>query len=147
MSCLAMSDPVELFDRLDDIRELLLRQMLVRRKRNHARGVAVGHREVAPAVPEVGEGPPAVLLHGLFGQARNFATLQRRLAEGGNRVIALDLKGFGFTGKPAGDYTRRAVTRRLGTGNANGRVFKLSISAAVAKAIQSLSADVEKLAA
>ena len=48
---------------------------------------------------------------------------------------------------PLGDYTRRAVTRRLGTGNANGRVFKLSISAAVAKAIQSLSADVEKLAA
>jgi hypothetical protein len=46
-----------------------------------------------------------------------------------------------------GEYTTRAVTRRLGTGTVIGRVFKLSISAAVAKAIQAMSADVEKLAA
>lgn len=46
-----------------------------------------------------------------------------------------------------GEYTRRAVTRRLGVGNSVGRVFKFSISAAVAKAIQGASVDVEKLAA
>lgn len=47
-----------------------------------------------------------------------------------------------------GQYEVRVKITRLGTQKQpNGRVFKLSISASVAKAIQSLSADVEKLAA
>lgn len=46
-----------------------------------------------------------------------------------------------------GDYTRRAVTRRIGTGNSVGRTFRIRISASVAKAIQAMWADVEKLAA
>jgi pimeloyl-ACP methyl ester carboxylesterase len=35
------------------------------------------------------------LLHGLYGQALNFATVQRRLAEAGHRAIALDLRNHG----------------------------------------------------
>jgi len=43
---------------------------------------------------ERGEGVPVALLHGLYGQANNFATVQRRLAEG-RRVIALDMRNHG----------------------------------------------------
>ncbi len=42
-----------------------------------------------------GAGPPVALLHGLYGHAGNFATIQRRLAEGGHRVLALDLRNHG----------------------------------------------------
>ena len=41
-----------------------------------------------------GPAPSLVLLHGLFGQARNFATVQRRLAER-RHVVALDLRNHG----------------------------------------------------
>ncbi|PHK96467.1 alpha/beta hydrolase [Pseudoroseomonas rhizosphaerae] len=43
---------------------------------------------------EMGEGAPLVLLHGLFGQAQNFASVQRMLAAR-RRVIALDLRNHG----------------------------------------------------
>jgi pimeloyl-ACP methyl ester carboxylesterase len=43
---------------------------------------------------DVGEGPPAVLLHGLFGTATNFATIQKRLAVG-RRVLTMDLRNHG----------------------------------------------------
>jgi esterase len=43
---------------------------------------------------ERGAGRPVALLHGLFGQAVNFATVQRRLAER-FRVLALDLRNHG----------------------------------------------------
>lgn len=41
-----------------------------------------------------GEGPPVVLLHGLFGSARNFGFVQRALAPR-FRVIAMDLRNHG----------------------------------------------------
>ncbi len=41
-----------------------------------------------------GEGPPLVLLHGLFGQSGNFGAIQRRLAVG-RRVVAIDLRNHG----------------------------------------------------
>ena len=54
---------------------------------------------------ELGEGRPLVLLHGLFGQARNFGALQRRLAAGGRRVIAFDMPNHGASPHaPAMDY-------------------------------------------
>ncbi|WP_338662316.1 alpha/beta fold hydrolase [Pararoseomonas sp. SCSIO 73927] len=54
---------------------------------------------------EAGEGPPLVLLHGLFGQARNFGALQRRLAANGRRVVALDLPNHGASPHaPSMDY-------------------------------------------
>jgi esterase len=47
----------------------------------------------------LGEGadnrPPVVLLHGLFGSARNFGSLQKSLAATGKRVVALDLRNHG----------------------------------------------------
>ena len=47
-------------------------------------------RDQADAAP----GPPLVLLHGLFGQARNFTQIQRALAQRW-RVIALDQRNHG----------------------------------------------------
>src|SRR3954468_5745608 len=41
-----------------------------------------------------GEGPPVVLLHGLFGAARNFGAVQRALAPR-FRVVALDMRNHG----------------------------------------------------
>jgi esterase len=43
---------------------------------------------------QAGEGPPVVLLHGLFGAARNFGAVQRALAAR-FRVIALDIRNHG----------------------------------------------------
>jgi esterase len=43
---------------------------------------------------QAGEGPPVVLLHGLFGTARNFGAVQRALAAR-FRVIALDMRNHG----------------------------------------------------
>jgi pimeloyl-ACP methyl ester carboxylesterase len=47
------------------------------------------------AVTELGEGPPLVLLHGLFGARQNFGAVQKALAGDGWRVIALDLRNHG----------------------------------------------------
>jgi esterase len=59
----------------------------------------------------LGEGadarPPVVLLHGLFGSARNFGGLQKSLAGAGARVIALDLRNHG--GSPHGADTGYAA--------------------------------------
>ena len=41
-----------------------------------------------------GEGPPVVLLHGLFGQARNLGVVARALAAD-HRVISMDLRNHG----------------------------------------------------
>lgn len=55
---------------------------------------------------EKGEGTPLVLIHGYgsstFTWRDVFIPLSKHF-----RVIALDLKGFGFSEKPTGDYTRR----------------------------------------
>jgi pimeloyl-ACP methyl ester carboxylesterase len=57
----------------------------------------------------VGVGRPIVLLHGLFGAARNFGALQRRLATHG-RVLALDLRNHGRSPHAPGmDYDTQAA--------------------------------------
>jgi esterase len=43
---------------------------------------------------QFGEGPPVVLLHGLFGAARNFGTIQRALTAN-FKVVALDMRNHG----------------------------------------------------
>jgi esterase len=43
---------------------------------------------------QAGEGPTVVILHGLFGAARNFGAIQRALASS-FRVIALDMRNHG----------------------------------------------------
>ena len=56
-----------------------------------------------------GEGRPVVLLHGLFGAARNFGSLQRSLAPRG-RIIALDLRNHGRSPHAPGmDYPTQAA--------------------------------------
>src|SRR5208283_3034607 len=45
-------------------------------------------------VIDAGSGPPVVLLHGLFGAARNFGTVQRALSPL-FRVIAMDARNHG----------------------------------------------------
>ena len=46
------------------------------------------------AAIEQGEGTPVVILHGVFGSARNWATIAKRLAER-HRVLAVDLRNHG----------------------------------------------------
>ena len=53
-----------------------------------------------------GEGPPVILLHGLFGAARNFGQVQRALSSR-FRVIALDLRNHGAS--PHGSDMRYAT--------------------------------------
>ncbi len=56
---------------------------------------------------EKGEGTPLVLVHGYTSFAYTWKDVFEPLSKS-FRVIAVDLKGFGFSEKPAGDYTKRA---------------------------------------
>jgi pimeloyl-ACP methyl ester carboxylesterase len=54
-----------------------------------------------------GVGTPLILIHGFLSSTYSWKDVFEPLAKN-YRVIAVDLKGFGFSGKPDGDYTRRA---------------------------------------
>ena len=54
-----------------------------------------------------GIGTPLVLLHGFTSSTYSWKDVFEPLSKS-FRVIAVDLKGFGFSGKPDGNYTRRA---------------------------------------
>ncbi len=54
-----------------------------------------------------GAGTPLVLLHGFTSSTYSWKDVFEPLSKS-FRVIAVDLKGFGFSAKPDGDYTRRA---------------------------------------
>ena len=56
---------------------------------------------------EKGTGTPLVLIHGYTSSTYSWKDVFEPLAKTFH-VIALDLKGFGFSAKPDGDYTRRA---------------------------------------
>ena len=57
---------------------------------------------------ELGSGPPVVLVHGLFGMARNLGTIQRALAQRW-RVLAVDLRNHGSSPHAPGmDYDTMA---------------------------------------
>ena len=56
---------------------------------------------------EKGTGTPLVLIHGYTSSTYTWKDVFEPLSQR-FRVIAVDLKGFGFSGKPDGDYTRRA---------------------------------------
>jgi pimeloyl-ACP methyl ester carboxylesterase len=56
---------------------------------------------------DVGEGPAVVLVHGFASSLETWAAIAPRLAKT-HRVITLDLKGFGWSGRPEGDYSPRA---------------------------------------
>ncbi len=61
---------------------------------------------------EKGMGTPLVLLHGFSSSTYSWKDVFDPLSKN-FRVIAVDLKGFGFSGKPDGDYTRRAQARLI----------------------------------
>jgi len=54
-----------------------------------------------------GQGPAVVLLHGYGGSMQHWASVAPRLALQ-HRVISIDLKGFGWTSRPDGDYSPAA---------------------------------------
>jgi pimeloyl-ACP methyl ester carboxylesterase len=56
---------------------------------------------------DVGAGPAVVLLHGFASSLETWDLLVPKL-RGRHRVIAVDLKGFGWTDRPAGDYSPQA---------------------------------------
>jgi pimeloyl-ACP methyl ester carboxylesterase len=56
---------------------------------------------------EKGAGTPLVLIHGYGSSTYTWRDVFEPLSKH-FRVIAIDLKGFGFSEKPAGDYTRLA---------------------------------------
>ena len=65
---------------------------------------------------EAGQGPPVVLIHGWNASTFSFRYTIPELARH-HRVVALDLKGYGYSGRPAkGDYSLTAqaeLVRRL----------------------------------
>lgn len=59
-----------------------------------------------------GEGPAVVLVHGFASSIENWVHVVPAL-EGRHRVLALDLKGFGWTDRPEGDYSPAAQAEIL----------------------------------
>ena len=70
-----------------------------------ARGVTT-NVSISGGSSRIPQAPPVVLLHGLFGQARNFGQIQRALAQRW-RVVALDLRNHGAS--PHGPDMRYAT--------------------------------------
>lgn len=58
-----------------------------------------------------GQGPPVVLIHGFASSLETWDPVIPRLVEAGHRVVALDLRGFGWTDRPPGDYSSEAQAR------------------------------------
>jgi pimeloyl-ACP methyl ester carboxylesterase len=54
-----------------------------------------------------GEGPPVVLLHGFASALDTWRGVMQDLKKT-HRVLALDLKGFGWSSRPEGDYSPQA---------------------------------------
>lgn len=59
---------------------------------------------------DVGEGPAVVLIHGFASSLVVWDDVIKVLAKN-HRVIAMDLKGFGWTDRPEGDYSPPAQAR------------------------------------
>jgi 2-hydroxymuconate-semialdehyde hydrolase len=58
-----------------------------------------------------GQGPAVVLIHGFASSLETWDTVIPQLVENGHRVVALDLRGFGWTDRPPGDYSSEAQAR------------------------------------
>jgi len=62
---------------------------------------------------EKGTGTPLLLIHGFTSSVFSWKDVFEPLSKNFH-VIAVDLKGFGFSGKPDGDYTRRGQANLVG---------------------------------
>lgn len=72
-------------------------------------GVRVHYQEVGNATD-----PTVVLIHGFSSSTLVWSKLFLRLADAGFRVIALDLLGYGYSGKPRnGEYTIESQARMV----------------------------------
>ncbi len=61
------------------------------------------------AYTEFGDGPPLLILHGLFGSGRNWTTIAKKLAED-RRVLTVDLRNHGASPwNPVMDYPAMAA--------------------------------------
>lgn len=71
--------------------------------------IRVHYQEAGPATA-----PPLILLHGFCSSTLVWSKVFLGFAEAGFRVIAPDLLGFGYSGKPRnGEYTIRGQARRI----------------------------------
>ena len=77
---------------------------------------------------DVGEGPPVVLLHGFASSIENWLTVMPKLVQD-HRVIAIDLRGFGWTDRPVADYSPAAQAKLLKAVLDERKVNKVSIVA------------------
>ncbi len=59
---------------------------------------------------DVGQGPAVVMIHGFASSLETWKGVIPELSRT-HRVIALDLKGFGWTDRPEGDYSPQAQAR------------------------------------
>jgi pimeloyl-ACP methyl ester carboxylesterase len=98
-----------------------------------------------------GKGSPVVLLHGFASALETWTAVMPTLAKT-HRVVALDLKGFGWTDRPEGDYSPAAQAElvfalldKLGIGKASLVAHSWGSSVALAMALRS-PARVERLA-
>lgn len=119
-------------------------------------GVRVRYLDTAQAEPSRGaasswEGPTVVLLHGFASAIEAWAPVLPALSSR-HRVLALDLKGFGWTDRPEGDYSPDAQARivlglldRRGVGEAALVAHSWGSSVALAAALAA-SRRVTKLA-
>ena len=69
-----------------------------------------GANETATSAPAVERKPTVVLVHGFASALESWAGVVPALSKT-HRVIALDLKGFGWTDRPEGDYSPEAQAR------------------------------------
>jgi esterase len=89
---------------------------------------------------QAGEGPAVVLLHGLFGAARNFGAIQRAIASR-FRVVALDMRNHGDSphgpdmGYPVQAADVRETLQALGIGKAAVIGHSMGGKAAMAMAL------------
>ncbi len=60
-----------------------------------------------------GKGPAVVLVHGFASSLETWSSMMPALEKKGFRVIALDLKGFGWTDRPEGDYSPDAEAKLI----------------------------------
>lgn len=70
------------------------------------------HTEAGTSYLTGGEGPPVVFLHGIPGSALTWKTVATRMQEQ-YRVIVPDLRGFGQSEPPVGDYYMEGQARAI----------------------------------